>query len=365
MTAQRIPEYNEVMRFSSRPRSRLLSALVVTLTCGLGCTSLLGDFSSGGAQPGAEAGPGSDSGADAVDDAFASDVVVDDQAAGQDATPRDGPGVPTDGPSTMTEGGMDAGPDAPAWSPTTLDGQGKLALWLEASSANLVISSGVVGAWNDLSKNGNNATNTQGGPSVETAVIHGHDAVHFTARSVVLFIADSPSLQFALDQFCMVAVARASAGGGYFFSKSTAGLSGGGSYYKSGLEFLVKSATNDAGGKVVFPAAHVDSTAGNEIDWSGPGFEDGAYHVVVLRRTNGATLQLAIDSQTVQTATTGGFDVSNPEGGVTMGGLVYGGFNAPVDLSVAELLVVHASSGVVADADVASLTTYLRKKYAL
>jgi hypothetical protein len=282
-------------------------------------------------------------------------------------SPRDG----GDGGGQET---ADVGPDAPPWSPTTLDGQNKVALWLEASQANLVISSGVVGAWNDLSHNANNATNPSGGPQVETAVINGLDAVHFNARAVTLAISDAASLQFGTDQFFMAVVARASTSGGYFFSKVTTSVSGAGPFYQSGLEFFVSTdADDDAGNTIVddaglptiFPAAHVSSLGGDEIDWLSPAFEDNAYHVVIFRRVSAAALSISVDSHPAQTALTGQFDVSQMGQPVLIGGVAYGNRATPVDLSIAEMLVVHSATGVIADADVALVQAYLTHKYAL
>ena len=266
-------------------------------------------------------------------------TVGKESGTGEDGSPASGDGG--------SDGSADAGADAPLWSPTLLDDQNKLALWLEASPANLVISSGLVGTWNDLSKNANNATNPSGGPQVEKTVVNGLDAVHFNARAVTLTISDAPSLRFGTDQFFIAVVARASTSGGYFFSKVTSGVSGSGVYYQSGLEFFVSSdAQDDAGSTIlddagmptVFPAGHVSALSGNEIDWLSPAFEDNAYHVVILRRTSAQGLAVSVDSRAAQTAITGQFDVSQLGQAVTMGGVVYGNRSSPVDLSIAEML---------------------------
>ncbi len=305
-------------------------------------------------------------------DGYTATGSTDATTAIESGVPEAGTGGAMD--ASGVEASADVGPDAPRWSPTSLDAQGKMALWLEASAANLVISSGVVGAWNDLSKNANNATNPSGGPQVETGVVNGLDAVHFNARAVTLTINDAPSLQFGTDQFFMAVVARASTSGGYFFSKVTAGVSGGGAYYASGLEFFVSSdAQDDAGNTIVddaglptvFPAGHVSALAGNEVDWIGPAFDDNAYHVVIFRRTSAQSLSVSVDSRAAQTALTGQFDVSQIGQAVSMGGVVYGNRASPVDLSIAEMLVVHSATGVIADSDVALVQGYLSQKYAL
>lgn len=366
----------------ARTTGRSCPARLVTLTlataAAAGCTTLLGDYTQG-------------STADAADGSMDGTMNVDDGSSTEAAPTSDtGVGGSETGPATGNEGGSDGGnnggkdgavdasvdapPDAPAWTPTVLDGQGKLALWLEASSTNLVISNGLIAEWNDLSKNANNGVNSSGGPPLEPAVINGHNSVHFNARNVTLTIPDAPSLQFGTDQFCMATVARASTSGGYFFSKVTTTASGGGSFYSSGFEFFTSTddtddagniIVDDAGLTTVFPAAHVDSLSGNQVDWSRPGFEDNEYHLAVVRRLNASELSIALDSHPAQSTQTGAFDVSQAGEAVTLGGVVYGNFASPVDLSVAELVVVHSSSGVVADSDVASLTAYLAQKYGL
>ncbi len=337
------------MRLSVASFSFVVVALgAASATLGIGCTSILGDFSSGG---------GADSGVDGMSDLDAPmtlDVTSHDTAA--DVASDTAADTSIDAPADV---------DAAPWSPTTLDTEGKLALWLEASSANVVVSSGLIGMWNDLSSHHNDATNVSGGPQVESAVVNGHDAVHFNARGVTLTIADAASLQFASDQFAMVVVARASTGSGYFFSKTTTTASGGGPLYSTGFEFLVDNEADDAGAQVVYPVAHVNAMSGDEVDWMGPGVEDNDYHVLIVRRTNAFTLTLTIDSQPTQTGDTGAFDVSLAGEDVDIGGVAYGSFHAPVDLSIAEMLVVHSSTGVVADADVASVKAYLKSKYAL
>lgn len=343
-----------------------------------GCTSLLGDFSSGpesgvdGSSSSASVGSGADATADAPDSrSQQDDAAIADASDGAAPSIEAGDAGPNDASPNDASADADA---SPPWSPTLLDNQNELALWLEASPANLVISSGLVGTWHDLSKNKNDAINSSGGPQQEMAVINGHDAVHFDARGVLLTINDAASLQLGTDQFCFAVVARASISGGYFFSKVTTAVSGAGPQYSSGLEFFVSAdAVDDAGNTIVddaglptvFPAAHVDSLAGNEIDWLGPAFEDNAYHVVILRRTSAQGLSLAIDSQPTQTMVTGEFNVSQAGEDVNIGGVAYGSRATPVDLSIAEMIVIHSSTGVVADTDVASVQGYLEMKYGL
>lgn len=171
--------------------SLCLAAPFVLAALGAGCTTLLGDFSSGG--------PAADSGIDvAAHDTGTRDAPVADAPMNV----PDGGDAAVEAAADVGVGVGDASMDAetgPPWSPTVLDQQSKLALWLEATMAEVTISSSVVETWNDQSKNANNATNPTGGPQYETAVVNGHDALHFNARGVTLSIPDATSLQLGTD----------------------------------------------------------------------------------------------------------------------------------------------------------------------
>jgi hypothetical protein len=281
--------------------------------------------------------------------------------AGPDVTAQDtGSDVVTAG--DVTDNG---GP----WTPAVLDSQGSLALWLEASPANLVISSGHIEQWTDLSSNHNNATNPSGGPTSDTSVINGHDAVLFAMHGVVLGITDATSLQFGTDQFLMMAVARESTSGLYFFSKAQAGVSGGGSYFRTGIEFLGLSGPYD-GGTAIAPYIEFaeDPTDSGTITsypatWQGSVFGDGNFHIVGARRTDAFDMVLLVDGQPPQTTSTGDYDVSQVGSNVEIGSVAYGSINPQMNGEIAELVVVHAT--IIADATLTSLQTYFTTKYGL
>jgi hypothetical protein len=272
---------------------------------------------------------------------------------------------PADGGPDAAEGGASPDAEAGAWTPAVLDLEGEVALWLEASAANLVISSGNVGTWNDLSQYKNNASNAQGGAAVSPAAVNGHDAVHFV-NGDVLSAADATSLQFGVDQV-YIEVAMKSAGMvACFFSKGKQTPGPAGSVYSGGLEFFTNFQTVD-GGSLVFTTARVGTNATDTISFgaSSPGLDDNNFHLVSLRRANSSTLILGVDDMPLVMGTTGSFDVSEATIPVKIGGYHYGNINFPVDLEIAELLVLHGSAGVIADADVASVHAYLKEKYGL
>lgn len=296
--------------------------------------------------------------------------VGDDPAPG--ATPAADSGTPNDGgsgsdaPAQADTGSDAAANDADAdaeWTPAAIDQAGNLALWLEASAANLVISSGHVATWKDLSKYKHEASNASAGPSVDVGAIHGHDAIHFTDFAVSLAIPDAPSLHFGGDQIYVAVVARTAAtttGDGMFFSKTSVTATGGGPVYATGLEVF---STHPTAG-VASIGAHVDAQDGNAIAWT-DAVAPETFHLVTLRRPTAFSLTMTVDDLPSKSASTGSFDVSEDGKDVLVGSVKYGNITRTVDFEIAELVVVHGSSGIVADADVANLRKYLKAKYGL
>lgn len=257
-----------------------------------------------------------------------------------------------------------ASADAGPWTPAVIAQRGSLALWLEASSANVLLDQGGVGIWKDLSGNHNDATGSGTHPVVTTAALDGHDVVTFSNTQMYVTIADALTLQFGASEVFITAVVRASAMGGYLFSKAKVTQSGSGPQYASGLELFALKATLDAG-TALFPAAHVDGLPNNEVDWGSPVFDDGKFHIVQMLRTKAFTIVLTVDDQPSRSGSTGAFDVSQVGTSVRIGAFHYGNISPPVGLDLAELLVVHDKTGIIGDPDVASLHSYLKAKYAL
>jgi len=354
------------------PRSAVFFSLA-SLGLLAGCASLLGDFSVGeGTDGGIDGGtdgtsPVPDGGFDASDTGTTpkgdsgADGAADTGGGPQDANTGDD-GAPDSGP---IDSGLDGADQSAPWTPAVLDQAGSLALWLEASGPNVVISGGLVETWNDQSKNKNDASNPNGGPTVAPMAINGHDALTFDSVGVTLGIPDAQSLQFGTDQVYITAVAKVNMGTPYFFGKFTAGQSGAGSFYSTGLVFLAQSGTDDAGATILGPVVKVNSLAGDEVDWGGPAFEDGKAHVVAMRRTSASGMRVTVDSKPPVEAQTGSFDVSEPGQPTLIGAVLFGNFHPSTNFEIAEIVAVHSSTGVVADADVANLHGYLMHKYGL
>jgi len=294
---------------------------------------------------------------------------------GDDSTTKDGGSdATTDGGGgdvVQTADATDAPTEAGPWTPAVLDGDGSLALWLAASpSANVVISSGQVGVWKDLSKNHNDATNGSAGPTVHGSAINGLDALSFDTLGLSLDVADAPSLQFAADQVLIMAVERATAVPFYLFSKAREKNGGGGQYFYTGIEVRAEQgATLDGGTGTVLTAELLDDptdagvTDGVTESWSTGVFDDGKFHIVGLRRTKATEVQLLVDDASPQTATTTAADVSSVGNDVRIGSIKYGTVTYTVHGEIAEIVVVHST--VVADSVVADVHQYLKSKYAL
>ena len=290
-----------------------------------------------------------------------------DSGAGGDtgAPPPPPPGQPPPPPSGDAGGDANGDADAAAWTPAVLDQAGSLALWLEASSSNLVISSGHVAVWHDRSRNANDATNSQAGPSVDTGATNGHDAVHFTQSGVTLGIADAPSMRFGTDQIFIAVVAKASAsvtGAQTYFSKAMTMQSGAGPEYSAGLELYAAHVAGSV--PTTNPAAHLDTTAGNGIDWM-DAVDPATFHLVALRRPTAFSLTIAVDDLPAKSASTASIDISQMGVDARIGAVHYGNLLPTVDYDIAEIVIVHASNGIIADVDVANLHAYLKQKYAL
>lgn len=284
---------------------------------------------------------------------------------GSDATTTD-----ASGDSALDVATNDAPADAGPWTPADLDGDGSLALWLDANAQYVVLSNGHVGQWKDRSKNHNDATNTTTGPDVDPGVVNKLDAISFTSYGTTLDIPDSPSLQLGNDQFVIMAVAKdTSVGGLYFFSKVQLGFPCNvGACFYQGVEFEAMKGVFDSG-TGTFPWSRIaedtlDSGTAVEYDvgWNGQVFDDGAFHLVGLRRDTPGTWTLYADGQT-QAATSGGFDVSQIGYRVRIGSVKYGNKGEQMNGAIAEIVLVHGA--VVADSVVTNLQTYLKAKCAL
>jgi hypothetical protein len=273
----------------------------------------------------------------------------------------------TDGPVTVppgAEGGSDGGADA--WTPAQLDDVDELALWLEPSPANLTVSNGVLSVWKDRSKNHNDAKGMVSGPTVHAALLNGHGTAHFE-QDVVLTIDDAPTLQFSTDQVYIAAIVRLipTGGVGYFFSKAVTAPSGGGPLYNGGLELWAAPGAVDGGALATFPRTRIAPAAGDELAWGDAVFDDGKFHFVAVRRIDATSLSLAVDGQTPGLAQTEALSINEVGRAVRLGGVRYGNVSKPLDLDIAEIVVVHRSASIVSDDTAASVRTYLTTKYGL
>ncbi len=292
--------------------------------------------------------------------------------SGDDSTTQDGGNdVTTNDTSTNDTSTNDVVPvdanDAGPWTPAVLDQAGSLALWLEASSSNVVIVTSAVGQWKDLGKNHNDSSCSTGCPIIDTGVINGHDAVRFEQKAGVLAIAQAPSLDFGVDDIYIVGVAATTApdGHGVLYANAQYGACNGFCPYVYGLRFWINGTAADAGGTGISLTTQLDPS--NEADWTDPVFDDGKFHRVALRRSgNGFTLYQSVDDAVPRAYSTGQKDLTTDAGAITVGGWSPSlGILPAVHMDLAELIIVHAKGAPVADQTVLDVQKYLKAKYGI
>jgi len=265
--------------------------------------------------------------------------------------------------SPTSDASAEAGADASvSISPTTLDSQDMLALWLEAAPQNYTTINGIVHTWLDRSKNHNDAASAGTTyPAIVNGAINGHGALSFPDNATWLTIPDAASLQFGTDDYLVVAVANPATGGAYFFSKALYNNCGSsGCHYNVGLELFAMSSTLADGGTSLFPATNLDQT--DKEYWGDPAF-DGSFHVVASRR-QGSNLFVYFDAQTPRSQGVNTVDVSLAQTAVTLGFVSQGTFHPPVSMEMSELIAVHKGP-TLDDATVNGVLSYLRAKYNL
>jgi len=286
--------------------------------------SLLGACSDGGGQP--------DGGDDAALD------VVQDVAQQQDAP---------------NEAIADAG-----FTPAVLDQAGKLALWLEATPADITIADGGVTAWKDKSKNHNDAKALGATFPFVVSAVAGHDAVKFDAFGSALTIPDAKSLQFATDQTHIVAVAKLSTLRSFFFVKTTSPTDG--AVYTGLSFFIANGGGTDASAFSLSPYASISGV--DSVTWGNANeLADAKFHLVAYRRTDATHIEVWLDDLAPKMATVPAIDVS-----ATGVDVMFGPLNGPTspDMTLVEEVVVHDPAGV-SDGDVANVNGYLKQKYGL
>jgi hypothetical protein len=282
-----------------------------------------------------------------------SDVTTTNDAAPSDGSPADVTSEEAAGPFT----------------PASLDADGSLALWLQATSSSLVTSNGFVEQWSDLSENHNDAKNPTTGPVVDANAVGGHDALRF--QNVTLSIADSPSLRFGTDQVLVAAVMKDSLLGGLAaFSKAQTKTNVSGTIFYQGFELIGTSGLiADGGSAIIALARHAQdlADAGTSTIQSAqsdvPVFDDGKFHIVGARRPNASALTVYADGAMVTNGATIDDDISVAGINVSVGAVKYGKVVQAVDGDIAEVIVVHAS--IISDATVANVFAYLKARYSL
>jgi hypothetical protein len=161
-------------------------------------------------------------------------------------------------------------------------------------------------------------------------------------------------------------VAAPATGSAYFFSKATAGPSGGGTIFKSGVEFKAAHQAGPPAGGVPFATfAEGDGGSGTgAVSW-GDTLDDTRFHLISLRRLTAYTLAIRVDELSEKKASTSTVDINQVGSDLRIGSVSYGTVVPTIDFEIAELVVVHPPNGIVLDSDVICLRGYLKAKYGL
>jgi hypothetical protein len=327
---------------------------------------ILGALAATGCVGSAPSVPATDAGsndASSLKDANASADATRDAMTASDASRMDAASDATIDANADANGG-----DASTFTPADLDAAGSLAFWLESSASNVVLDTGDVAEWTDLSKNHNNAlASASARPSVDSAAFNGHDAIAF-AHGIDLSITDNASVQFGTDDFAIFAVAKYDEGPdgrAFFFSKAmyTAPNNVGYTFYASGFQFLIGAVGND-GGTGKSPAALNDVNYTGA--WNSDVFSDGDFHLVTIRHSGSYNYFVSADGQTPQKLQLDGESVSNAGLPVLIGAIpISGGPIFLVNFELVELVAIHPSNGILPDPVMTSMFGYMKAKYGL
>jgi hypothetical protein len=250
--------------------------------------------------------------------------------------------------------GVDVGTDVgvvPAWTPASLPG---LALWLDGTVGVSVGAGGTL-TWLDQSGKGNSAVSV-GQPTLVPAGIGGKPAVHFDGATTYLVIQDSPSLQFATDDYAVAIVAAHTTSlsnvhyYGMFYTKQL----GVGPY--DGVGITANTLAHNGG-----ILAQVADQPQSQVSTVETDFNNGTPFYLVVRRTGGSTLDVRVNGIGMGTATGTGYsiDVSASGKEVNIGGTA--GLQDVLG-NIAEVIAIHATLG---GTDLANLEAYLKAKYGL
>lgn len=242
-----------------------------------------------------------------------------------------------------------------------------LVLWLDAGKG-LTFNGSLVTAWADQSNNGNDATQATvaNQPTLTASAIHGLPGVHFDASiGQVLSIADSPTLQWGMDDFYVAAVVRydndASLSGnanleqgyGSLYAKVESGYPYPGVTLDANvLAYYTEPGTSGFEGQVDFNSHAYSKTTG---------YNDGSGHLLSVHRVGVNVLELRHDGVVDSAVGILAVDVSAVGFAAQIGASADGTVQR-LDGDIAELVAVR---GPLAPADLAALEAHLKAKYAL
>jgi hypothetical protein len=264
----------------------------------------------------------------------------------------------SDARADATKGAPDSGGDG-GWTPLAI--QSKLTFWFDPTS--LVVVSGQVPKWTDLSSNGNDALQgtTAYQPTYTASGIGGLPSATFAASITFLQITDTATMQWGTNDFLVLAVIRgnaASASNSMIYQKTSSP-----SPY-DGLNLFINAnegtATNLAAVQVSHPVFALSSPPPST-------FVDGSVHLLGARRA-GATLEVRVDGAVSGTSTSTQVavgDVSAAGMNAILGQNGYGTPTAEFQQFHGDVAEVLAIVGPSASTYLPNLEQYLMARYAI
>jgi hypothetical protein len=264
---------------------------------------------------------------------------------GDAAQPADS-GTKDSAPTEDSGSDVDA---APAWSPSQLAG---LSLWLDAQKG--VTGTTNVTAWADQSGQGNNFSQATAAnqPALAAAAINGLNALQFTGASDSFLEIEplSASLTIATGDFAVVEVV---AWDNVPADTQQIGYA---------CLFVPSPTTGFFANNPGVPNASAYAQLGGAISSTATTLNDAHYHYVAMRRT-GTTLESRADGVGATTTISASANFTTGSIGAFIGGRIPSeGANQALDGHLAEVVVVN---GTLSDADLGTLESYFKTKFAL